>query len=152
MHCAPKGLVPTICFSATVPQILKVYRTIAERLTDFEDHSSTRGHADALTRKTFALNSIVAYTGLAMSAFVYIPFGETIMKGIDSKVYKHAADSQVAEKATREIDEARMKKRAINKGRLQDQVRFQILSPAQTNNGLKCLPSRFSEDVCLHRD
>lgn len=70
-----------------------------------------------------------------MSAFVYIPFGETIMRSVDSKVYKHAADSQVAEKATGKIDEARMKKRAINKGRLQDQVRFQILSPLRQTMG-----------------
>jgi anoctamin-10 len=84
-----------------VPQILKVYRKIAERLTEFEDHASTRTHADALTRKTFALNSIVAYAGLTLSAFVYIPFGRGIMTGVDQKVYKRATGGRQGSQGAR---------------------------------------------------
>lgn len=124
-----QGLLPTVCFSAIVPQILKVYRNIAERLTAFEDHASTRAHADALTRKTFALNSIVAYAGLTLSAFVYIPFGRGIMTGVDQKVYKRAtgpdaAEHKISQAATEKVGKAAKARGAINKGRLQDQVRW----------------------------
>jgi len=126
--CREQGLLPTVCFSAIVPQILKVYRKIAERLTEFEDHASTRTHADALTRKTFALNSIVAYAGLTLSAFVYIPFGRGIMTGVDQKVYKRAtgadgAEHKISQAATEKVGKAAKARGSINKGRLQDQVR-----------------------------
>jgi anoctamin-10 len=41
-----------------------------------------------LTLKTFALTSIVAYLGLAMSAFVYVPFGVEVMQYVQSWLFE----------------------------------------------------------------
>lgn len=40
----------------------------------------------SLTIKTFALSSVVAYLGLALSAFIYIPFGETVMNTVQQAI------------------------------------------------------------------
>jgi anoctamin-10 len=59
-----------------------------------------------LTIKTFALSSIVAYLGLSLSAFVYVPFGEYIMATVHTFMLKEAtksdhskADAKVHDKA-----------------------------------------------------
>lgn len=138
-----------------MPQILKTYRAIAERLTTFEDHASTGAHTDALTRKTFALNSIVAYAGLTLSAFVYIPFGRGIMVGVDEKVYRRVAaggsEGKLAEKAAGQVDKATKAKGAINKSRLQDQVRrlwlWPRLAPSPSADPAIPLPQLFAYTV-----
>jgi hypothetical protein len=42
-----------------------------------------------LTLKTFALSSLVAYLGLGLSAFVYVPFGEGVMCAIQTWLFKN---------------------------------------------------------------
>ncbi|KAI9440392.1 DUF590-domain-containing protein [Lactarius indigo] len=71
---------PTVIFAIAVPRFLAIYRARAERLTQWENHKHQSAFDASLTMKTFALSSIVAYLGLALSAFVYVPFGETCHK------------------------------------------------------------------------
>ena len=59
--------------------MLAIYHTYAVRFTDWENHSHQSTHDASLTIKTFSLSAIVAYGGLALSAFVYVPFGEEVM-------------------------------------------------------------------------
>jgi len=66
-------------FVASVPQILAVYRNLAHRLTNWENHAHQSTHDASLTIKTFALSAIVAYLGLSLSAFLYVPFGPFLM-------------------------------------------------------------------------
>ncbi|KAH8103893.1 DUF590-domain-containing protein [Cristinia sonorae] len=73
------GFSPTILFMALVPKLLGIYHTYAVRLTNWENHGRQSSHDRSLTIKTFALSAIVAYLGLALSAFVYVPFGEEVM-------------------------------------------------------------------------
>ncbi|KAH9026397.1 DUF590-domain-containing protein [Lactarius pseudohatsudake] len=68
---------PTIIFAIAIPRFLAIYRARAQRLTQWENHKHQSAFDASLTTKTFALSSIVAYLGLALSAFVYVPFGET---------------------------------------------------------------------------
>jgi hypothetical protein len=42
------------------------------------------------TLKVFAMNGVVVYLGLALSAFVYIPFGEQVMRGVQERVFEVA--------------------------------------------------------------
>lgn len=70
---------PTILFLLLVPRVLAIYHTYAVRFTDWENHSHQSTHDASLTIKTFSLSAIVAYGGLALSAFVYVPFGEEVM-------------------------------------------------------------------------
>lgn len=64
---------------ALVPRVLSIYQTYAVRLTNWENHAHQSTHDSSLTIKTFSLSAIVAYLGLALSAFVYVPFGEEVM-------------------------------------------------------------------------
>lgn len=74
-----QGFGPTILFAALVPQVLNLYRLYAVSLTNWENHGHQSTHDASLTVKTFSLSAIVAYLGIALSAFVYLPFGEEVM-------------------------------------------------------------------------
>jgi anoctamin-10 len=65
--------------AAIVPSFLAIYHTRAQKLTQWENHKHQSTFDTSLTIKTFALSSLVAYLGLGLSAFIYIPFGETVM-------------------------------------------------------------------------
>jgi len=51
---------------------------MARKLTAWENHKHRSTHESSLTIKVFALSAVVAYLGLALSAFVYVPFGPRI--------------------------------------------------------------------------
>lgn len=57
-----------------------------QRLTQWENHKHQSSFDTSLTIKTFALSSVVAYLGLGLSAFIYIPFGETIMNTVQQSI------------------------------------------------------------------
>ncbi|KAG6918168.1 hypothetical protein DXG01_016153 [Tephrocybe rancida] len=59
---------------------LKLYQILAVRLTTWENHAHYSSYSASLTLKTFALSALVAYLGLGLSAFVYVPFGEGVMQ------------------------------------------------------------------------
>ena len=75
----PKAFSPTLLFTALVPQLLGVYKASAKRYTDWENHALQSSHAGSFSIKVFTLSAINAYLGLALSAFVYVPFGERVM-------------------------------------------------------------------------
>ena len=71
---------------ASVPNFLGMYQKYATRLTNFENHKHQSTYDYSLTIKRFALSAIVAYLGLALSAFVYVPFGQQIMTYVHSQL------------------------------------------------------------------
>ncbi|TFK25156.1 DUF590-domain-containing protein [Coprinopsis marcescibilis] len=73
------GFSPTIVFIILVPRFLAIYHALAVRLTKWENHAHQSTYTFSLTLKIFALGALVAYSGLALSAFVYVPFGEGVM-------------------------------------------------------------------------
>ncbi|KIY44981.1 DUF590-domain-containing protein [Fistulina hepatica ATCC 64428] len=74
------AMLPTITFSVLIPQFLSFYQTTARRFTTWEDHARPSQYEASLTYKTFSLSALVAYLGLALSAFVYVPLGEQVMQ------------------------------------------------------------------------
>lgn len=82
---------PTVLFIALVPRLLAVYHAYAVRLTNWENHPQQSAHDASLTLKTFALSAIVAYLGLALSAFVYVPFGEYLMENVQQSLFASTA-------------------------------------------------------------
>lgn len=70
-----------------VPRLLSVYHSYAVRFTNWENHGHQSTHEASLTIKTFSLSSIVAYGGLALSAFVYVPFGEEVMTWVQMHLF-----------------------------------------------------------------
>ncbi|EIW72964.1 hypothetical protein TREMEDRAFT_26589 [Tremella mesenterica DSM 1558] len=79
-------LMPTALFVLVVPQIVGAYGKLANRLVKWEDHPTPVGAEKSLTGKTFAMNGIVAYLGLFLSAFVYVPFGPFIMNYVQGRM------------------------------------------------------------------
>lgn len=73
------ALVPTLLFAGIVPMIIGFYHSLSVRLVEFENHPTKQSYDKSLTIKTFAMNAIVAYLGLLLSAYVHLPFGEHIM-------------------------------------------------------------------------
>ena len=67
---------------------MSVYQSFAERLTAWENHRHQSTYDSSITIKTFSLSAIVAYLGLALSAFVYVPFGESIMSFVQLRAFR----------------------------------------------------------------
>ena len=59
----------------------------------WEHHAHQSTYESSLTIKTFALSAIIAYLGLALSAFVYVPFGESIMATVYMSFFAEGTDS-----------------------------------------------------------
>ncbi|KAI0761839.1 DUF590-domain-containing protein [Trametes elegans] len=81
------GFSPTVLFVALVPRLLAIYHSYAVRLTNWENHGHQSTHEASLTIKTFSLSAIVAYLGIALSAFVYVPFGEEVMASVQAYLF-----------------------------------------------------------------
>jgi anoctamin-10 len=86
---------PTILFVALVPRFLAIYQVLAKSLTAWENHAHFSTHAASLTLKTFALTALVAYLGLALSAFVYVPFGEGVMQIVQAWLFQETANGHL---------------------------------------------------------
>ncbi|CCM01832.1 uncharacterized protein FIBRA_03900 [Fibroporia radiculosa] len=87
---------PTIIVSVVVPRFLKIYHSYAVAFTDWEDHAHQSTHDGSLTLKTFSLSAIVEYLGLALSAFVYVPFGEEVMTFVQTFIERDHTAAGVA--------------------------------------------------------
>ncbi|WWD22681.1 hypothetical protein CI109_107174 [Kwoniella shandongensis] len=79
-------LIPTALFSIVVPQIVALYHRLSKSMVAWEDHPTPVGAEKSLTAKTFAMNGIVAYLGLFLSAYIYVPFGSFIMAHVQQKM------------------------------------------------------------------
>ena len=82
---------------ASVPNFLGVYQKYATRLTNLENHKHQSTYDYSLTIKRFALSAVVAYLGLTLSAFVYVPFGEQIMTYVHSQLNAQPGLNDTAE-------------------------------------------------------
>ena len=83
----PQSFAPTVLFLALVPRVLAAYDAFAARLTAWEAHRHPSAHDASLALKTFGLAALVAYGGLALSAFVYVPFGEDVMAWVQLALF-----------------------------------------------------------------
>ena len=63
-------------------------------MTNWENHGHQSTHDSSLTIKSFALAGLVDYLGLALSAFVYVPFGEETMALVQHMIEKEPAASR----------------------------------------------------------
>jgi anoctamin-10 len=82
------GFLPTVIFVTVVPRIMAVYTQSANGLTHWENHAHHTSFNRSLTLKTFALSSIVAFLGLFLTAFVYVPFGPDVMRWVNAALFE----------------------------------------------------------------
>ncbi|KAF9262938.1 DUF590-domain-containing protein [Marasmius fiardii PR-910] len=79
---------PTVLFVVLVPRIVAIFQACVRWFTEWESHVHHSTHNASLTLKTFIFTALVAYLGLALSAFVYVPFGEGVMRIVQMWLYK----------------------------------------------------------------
>lgn len=76
-------VVPTIFFSLSLPAITSFLTSIATRLTDYENYQTQDLYDLAHTQKTFAMNFITSFLPTLLTAYVYVPFGKSIVPHLD---------------------------------------------------------------------
>lgn len=101
-----QGFSPTILFMALVPRFLGIYQKYAVRLTNWENHAHQSTHDASLTIKTFSLSAIVAYLGLALSSFIYVPFGEEVMSFVQITLFNRNSTTSAKTWATNVLSAA----------------------------------------------
>lgn len=115
------SLLPTVLFAAAVSSFLSIYQSFATKLTDWENHKHQSTYDASLTVKRFALSSIVAYLGLALSAFVYVPFGSQLMGLIHVYLYNNQKSLSTTADSTKfwaqDVDNSK-----LDSGRLRSQM------------------------------
>ncbi|GJJ11388.1 hypothetical protein Clacol_005621 [Clathrus columnatus] len=118
------SLFPTVLLSLLIPTFLASYHRLATRFTMWENHAHDSGFDNSLTIKSFALSAIVAYLGLALSAFLYVPFGGVIMRTVEGVFVDESGNESKA------VSMGRFKRwgfgarqgRELDTGRLQNQM------------------------------
>ncbi|WWD06320.1 hypothetical protein V865_004410 [Kwoniella europaea PYCC6329] len=117
-------LLPTALFAIVVPQIVAAYGVLARSMVKWEDHPTPVGAEKSLTAKTFAMNAIVAYLGLFLSAYIYVPFGSFIMARVQHKLTKQEtiSVSDTPEKAGLGPRTSGKEQKGIKAGRLKGQL------------------------------
>ncbi|KAF5349747.1 hypothetical protein D9758_010242 [Tetrapyrgos nigripes] len=96
LQCCIKSFLPTILFAALIPRLQSLFSLTASYLTRWENHKTHSSHTSSLTLKTFVITSLVAYAGLALTAFVYVPFGEGLMKVVQWWLKERAASASAS--------------------------------------------------------
>ncbi|WVR03117.1 hypothetical protein IAU60_000107 [Kwoniella sp. DSM 27419] len=116
-------LIPTALFAIVVPQIVAAYGSLSKAMVKWEDHPTPVGAEKSLTAKTFAMNGIVAYLGLFLSAYVYVPFGSLIMARVHQDLtHSEVRVSESPEKAGLGPRTSASKQKSIKAGRLKGQL------------------------------
>lgn len=75
----------TAVFSGIVPLLITAYQPVLNRLSKWENHATHSDTVASLTIKSFTLNSLVSFAGLALTAYVYVPFGKVLMKAASDR-------------------------------------------------------------------
>lgn len=133
--------VPALLFAACAPTLLAVYRLIAIRNTDFERHSAHSTSTYSLTIKRFILSTIASYLGIALSAFIYMPFGQESLGLLHLQLFEFGLMGMTSPLA-REEDELLWEhdlfkaSTRLNSARMQTQM-FAFLVTAQLGNAFQ---------------
>lgn len=81
------ALIPTILFSTCIPLIQSAWRMAAQIITNFENHATVHRFQSSLTSKIFGMQSVVTYGILALTAYMYLPFGEYLINQLQVHGY-----------------------------------------------------------------
>lgn len=87
---------PTILLAVSLPYITSALEDAAEWMTEFENHRTADLHEMSLTQKVFVLNMFTNYLPIFLTAFIYIPFGETVVPKLEN--FLSAAFASVGKK------------------------------------------------------
>ncbi|KAE9401132.1 hypothetical protein BT96DRAFT_818323 [Gymnopus androsaceus JB14] len=71
---------PTILYAIFIPHLISFFQSCAESFTAWENHFLHSTHDRSVTLKTFIFTALVAYLSLTLTALVYVPFGDAMVK------------------------------------------------------------------------
>jgi anoctamin-10 len=78
--------VPTLMLAAALPYMNSFLENAATWLADFENHRTKDYYEMSVTQKLFVLSFIVHYLPILLTAFVYVPLGDTIVPWLGSRL------------------------------------------------------------------
>jgi anoctamin-10 len=108
-----------------VPILTTALSSIATRLTDFENYEHECSYEAAMTQKVFIFNFICSYVPVFLTAFVYVPFGATIVPRLDVFGLMAPSEGVIAENIPAfEIDPDRLRKQVVYFAVTQQLVNF----------------------------
>lgn len=90
--------IPTVLYSTCIPLILSAWGATARLLTRLENHATVRVNRASYTIKLFGMQSIVTYGGLILTVFLYIPFGELLVRDMWKRGYLTALFRMILQK------------------------------------------------------
>ncbi|KAI8596552.1 calcium-activated chloride channel-domain-containing protein [Dissophora ornata] len=70
---------PTVLFTLAMPYVEDTCNGVARRLTDFENHETNGSYDYHLVQKIFIFKILNSYLSVLLTAFVYIPFGPSVI-------------------------------------------------------------------------
>jgi anoctamin-10 len=78
--------VPTLILAASLPYMNSFLENVASWLAKFENHRTHDYYEMSVTQKTFVLSFIAHYLPILLTAFVYIPLGDTIVPWLGAQL------------------------------------------------------------------
>ncbi|KAF9200829.1 hypothetical protein BGZ49_008935 [Haplosporangium sp. Z 27] len=70
---------PTVLYTLAMPYVEEACNNVAKKLTDFENHETEGSYDYHLVQKVFIFKVLNNYLSILLTAFVYIPFGPTVI-------------------------------------------------------------------------
>jgi len=103
---------PTILFSLSLPAITSFLTSIATRLTEYENYRTQDLYDLAQTQKTFVMNFITSFLPTILTAYVYVPFGKSIVPHLDI-LRRNGSRPDTAKAHVFEVDTSRFQQEVI---------------------------------------
>lgn len=111
-------LLPTVILAVVMPTLSALLKRFASKLTDLENYETLETHESSMIYKDFILNFITSYLPIFLTAFVYVPFAQSLAPRLD--VFRPAVryfirqdEDMVSLKSEFKIDPDRLKKQII---------------------------------------
>ncbi|SMQ47056.1 unnamed protein product [Zymoseptoria tritici ST99CH_3D7] len=69
---------PTVILTTCLPLLTGALSNMAKQLNEYENYETDSSYDRSYTGKLFVLDFITSYTGIILTAFVYVPFGSVL--------------------------------------------------------------------------
>lgn len=70
---------PTVLYSLAIPTVASICKSVAHRLTNYENYETHGSHEYHLMQKVFVFNALTSYMSILLTAYVYIPYGPQVI-------------------------------------------------------------------------
>ncbi|KAG0262946.1 hypothetical protein DFQ27_002013 [Actinomortierella ambigua] len=70
---------PLVLYSLAIPNVAAICKSVAKRLTDYENYETHGSYDYHLMQKVFIFNALTSYMSILLTAYVYIPFGPRVI-------------------------------------------------------------------------